>query len=67
MEMIDPKGKHTSQLRTIGNYPDYEIMVDHTGLPYVKSKTSGRFFYLPWVALISLAIKSGIDEESSDE
>ena len=41
---------------------EYDILNDANGIPYVKSKRSGRKFKLEWAHIVHMAIENGVDE-----
>lgn len=44
---------------------EYECTTNFTsGTPLVRSSKTGRWFTLDWPAIIALAVKAGIDDES---
>ncbi len=68
MKMLEHSEKFMPMHLTAGSATDpddgrrYEVIVSMNGVPYVKSETTGRVFYMPWNHLISQAVAQGIDE-----
>lgn len=58
-------------MRRIGDAKDgpdgerYELLVTTTGEPCVRSYLSGRKFLLDWNSIITLAVRSGVDDRDT--